>query len=106
MSRAVWISRIPAVTAGMRPKARAAVMLTAANIEGTAKTLAPVDIGNLRSSIQHAPTGDLAAEVTVGAEYAIYVEMGTTRMGAQPYLLPAVEQQTPAFQAAMRGIFQ
>jgi HK97 gp10 family phage protein len=89
----------------MRPKARMAVLKTAADIEATAKTAAPVDTGNLRSSIQHRPTGDLSAEVTVGAEYAMYVEFGTSKMGAQPYLLPAVEHAAPVFQSAIRSLF-
>lgn len=101
-----WTSRIPAIAAGMRPQARALVMATAANIEATAKTLAPVDTGNLRSSIQHQPKGDLAAEVTVGAEHGIYVEMGTTKMAAQPYLVPAVESQAGAFRAGLRSLLR
>ena len=34
-------------------------------------------------------TGDVAYVVGVGAEYGAYVEFGTSKMEAQPYLFPA-----------------
>jgi HK97 gp10 family phage protein len=44
------------------------------------------------------PRHELEAIVAVGAHYGIYVELGTDRMGAQPYLLPAVEAVRPKVQ--------
>ena len=89
--------------------AKAAVKKTAKDIEGTAKTLAPVDTGFLRGGIK---TSDLRsvsqdspeAEVRASAEYAIYQEMGTSRMAPQPFMGPAADQHTPAFEAAMAEI--
>ena len=57
--------------------------------EGYAKKLCPVDTGNLRNSISHA-VSDNVAYIGTNVEYAAYVEMGTTRTRAQPYLKPAV----------------
>lgn len=51
-----------------------------------------------------APQDDLTAIVAVGAEYGIYVEMGTSRQAAQPYLGPAAEGQRQAFEQAMRKV--
>jgi len=59
--------------------------------EGYAKMLCPVDTGRLRNSITH--TVDVAeqkAYVGTNVEYAAYVEMGTSKTKAQPYLQPAV----------------
>lgn len=59
--------------------------------EGYAKMLCPVDTGRLRNSITH--TVDVAerkAIIGTNVEYAAYVEMGTSRTKAQPYLQPAV----------------
>lgn len=57
--------------------------------EGYAKRLCPVDTGNLRNSITHTQSGD-AEYIGTNVEYGPYVEMGTTRTRAQPYLKPAV----------------
>lgn len=58
--------------------------------EGYAKMLCPVDTGNLRNSITHT-TEDDAAIIATNVEYASYVEMGTSRQAAQPYMRPAIE---------------
>jgi len=42
--------------------------------------------------------------VDVFAEYAGYVEFGTSRQRAQPYLTPAAEAVRPGFEAAMTQI--
>lgn len=53
------------------------VRVAALNIEADAKRRAPVDTGFLRNSIHAEPTGELSAEIAVGAEYAAAVEFGT-----------------------------
>lgn len=82
------------------------VQKVAHDIEGGAKQRAPVDTGHLRNSIQAQRTGDAEAEVTVGAEYAGYVEYGTRHMAAQPYLTPAAEEQREPFEQAMRQLVE
>lgn len=64
--------------------------------EGYAKRLAPVDTGRLRNSITHEVSGD-TVYIGSNVEYAPYVEMGTTRTRAQPYLQPAVQNNTSAY---------
>ena len=59
--------------------------------ESYAKGLCPVDTGNLRNSISHAPGGKNTMYVGTNVEYAPYVELGTRRAKAQPYLRPAAE---------------
>lgn len=93
-----------------------AVAETAAEVEGAAKAAAPVDTGFLKSSIyadselgndygqgaSNPPPGasllpperhekDTQAIVGAAASYGIYVEYGTAKASAQPYLTPAVE---------------
>ena len=50
------------------------------------------------------PPDGTAAYVAVGANYGIYVELGTTRRAAKPYFYPAVEAVRPSFDAAMSAI--
>lgn len=82
---------------------------TATAINRDAKILAPVDTGNLRSSLGVTLTGDgragtMRAEISPTASYAVHVEYGTSRMAAQPFLWPATERHVPAWMAALEQI--
>jgi HK97 gp10 family phage protein len=68
------------------------IEMAAMNIEAEAKQLAPVDTGNLRASIGASSEGPLSWVVRASAHYAVYVEMGTRYMAAQPFMRPAVER--------------
>jgi HK97 gp10 family phage protein len=50
-----------------------------------------VQTGTLRSSIQSRKTAADEAQVAPSAEYAAFVEYGTSRAGAFPYMAPAYE---------------
>lgn len=68
------------------------------------RSLAPVDTGFLRASIHgHSESTAVHAsgEVTASAEYAVYVENGTSRMSPQPFMRPAQEAVTPGWLAAI-----
>lgn len=73
---------------------------TALRVEGAAKRNAPWKTGNLRASIA-ATGGGLRWRVTAAAEYALYVELGTRRMSAQPYLVPALRAEWPNLMTAL-----
>ena len=60
-------------------------------VEGRAAKNAPVDTGRLRNSITHETEQDYAI-IGTNVEYAPFQELGTSRMEAQPYLRPAVDQ--------------
>ena len=60
--------------------------------------LCPVDTGELISSIDGFTDGE-SVEVYADADYAQYVEYGTSKMEAQPYFRPAL---TSAFERAKR----
>lgn len=58
--------------------------------EGYAAMKCPVDTGNLRASITHeVDAGGNAVYIGTNVEYAPYVELGTARQKAQPFLRPA-----------------
>lgn len=98
------VSRIPAIAAGCEPKARAAVIKTIADVKSNAMANAAVDTGNMRSSITGQTTRALGGDITAGAEYSVYVEYGTSKMAAQPFMTPAAEAAFPGFVAAMKSI--
>lgn len=66
----------------------------ALQVDRAAKRNCPVDTGRLRSSITNEIGTDaqgLVATIGTNVEYAPYVELGTSKMAAQPFLLPALE---------------
>lgn len=66
----------------------------ALQVDRAAKQGCPVDTGRLRSSITNEIGQDgegLLAVIGTDVEYAPYVELGTSKMAAQPFLLPALE---------------
>lgn len=53
----------------------------AAKVEARAKTVAPVDTGNLKNSIHFWKPQEGVRRIGDGVEYGIYQELGTSRMG-------------------------
>lgn len=66
---------------------------------------APVDTGYLANSIE-GKVNNAGGQVTSGAEYWAYVEYGTYKMAAQPFVTPAVEAVEPQFVEAMRRMME
>lgn len=63
-----------------------------------------VDTGLMKNSIDVEMVTPTMAEIGPHTEYAIYVEYGTRKMAAIPFMTPAAEQVRPAFIAAMRQL--
>lgn len=55
----------------------------------SAKGACPVDTGALQSSITSSSSAS-SASVSAGTSYAAFVEFGTCKMAAQPYLVPSL----------------
>jgi len=76
-------------------RAMIAIGLTA---ESYAKQDCPVDTGRLRNSITHAvESKEQAVYIGTNVEYAAYVELGTSRQTAQPYLKPAASEHSSEY---------
>ena len=72
-------------------------------VEREAKKGCPVDTARLRSSITssvfHEGLFKQVGKVGTDVEYASYVEFGTSRMSAQPFLFPALRMFSPFWPA-------
>ena len=81
------------------PKAIARALETIGLVaEGHAQGLCPVDTGRLRNSITHAIDGDeQAVYIGTNVEYAPYVELGTSKQDAQPFLTPAAQNHSDEY---------
>lgn len=86
--------KIPDVTEQVVRKA-------AFDIEAYAKTVVPVDTGKLKNSITSEFPAVHSAIIAPHTEYAAFVEFGTRRMRARPYMRPAAERVAPSFIAAL-----
>lgn len=80
--------------------------LSSLRIERGAKTGAPVDTGALKNTIFSAQAGSLTYKVTAPQHYAIYVEKGTRKMRAQPFLKPAIDAERPKLISNLRKIYR
>lgn len=74
-----------------RRKGKTGKMIQIAGIltEGEAKQNCPVDTGYLKSSIAYHKIDTLSCTVGTPVKYAPYVEFGTSKMSAHPFLFPA-----------------
>lgn len=66
--------------------------------ESFAKKKCPVDTGNLRNSISNkVEMSEKSAYIGTNVEYAPYVELGTRKMAAQPFLTPAATDHSGVY---------
>ncbi|MDX2667393.1 HK97-gp10 family putative phage morphogenesis protein [Streptomyces stelliscabiei] len=102
------IGRVPEA---MREARTETLQEWAGNVKGTAADKAPRDQGGLWQAVDERVNAHFGrAEVGVWdadqLEYALYVEKGTSKMNAQPYLVPAFNehrrQVTRTYRAAFR----
>jgi len=73
--------------------------------ERNAKKICPVRTGRLRNSISHSQ-GAGVAYIGTNVEYAPYVELGTSRQKAKPFLRPAAENHVAEYKAIFKRYLQ
>jgi HK97 gp10 family phage protein len=84
--------RLDQIIANLDGKASEIVRTTAFEVEQKAKMLAPVKTGALKGSLKaEEHGGPLSWWVHDGMEYGLFNELGTSRMAAHPFMVPAVE---------------
>jgi HK97 gp10 family phage protein len=97
VTAAFKLASVRMTTATQRGLDRAALL-----VQKDAKQAAPVLTGRLRASIAiRAGDTPLSREIYSDVEYAIYVEMGTLRMRAQPFIYPSLNKN---FQACLNAL--
>lgn len=100
MDSAAFMASLISAVAALEVATTAQLWTLALRIQNTARSLAPVDTGRLRSSIQ-ASKGDGYVEIGTNVEYAVFVEFGTRFQPAQPFLRPAIAIGVADFPAMM-----
>jgi HK97 gp10 family phage protein len=119
-------SRLNRILANLDGNTQEAVRVTAFAIERKAKPKTRLDTGALRSSIYTRvgrrptplpvvegnpervelpePENEQTAHVGPSVDYAIWNELGTERMAAQPFLGPAVNEAADELERNMRSV--
>ena len=104
MTITVDFNYIPAIIASVEAKSRSAPKKVADKVANTARRLVPKDTWNLHDSIiTESVRYGKQADVLVLANYAAFVEYGTYKMAAQPYLAPAFEQHAEELGVEIMG---
>ena len=95
----VVVDNTKLIQAAIRDGIKDAITKACFDVEAEAKNTVPVDTGNLKNSIQADLDNieSLEGEVGTGVEYAAYIEYGTSKMPARPYLTPAAEKVAGSF---------
>lgn len=100
------LKRVNRLPKAMRDKGGRALQVALINTQRGAKRRTPVDTGRLRSSIrfevdsQQALVGIVFSDV----EYAPFIEFGTVKTPAQPFLFPAWLEQEKIFRDRLARI--
>jgi hypothetical protein len=97
----------PADLAALMPKLTMAVGKVGADVQAGAMARSRVDTGAMRSGWQCVieKGGDsVYATISNGVLYTVHNEYGTWKMAAQPMAIPSLDENTPAFVAAVEAI--
>lgn len=103
-TRVIVKSRIPQYSAAVRVALAKAVQDTAYEIEARAKMNAPVDTGFLKNSIFSKQIAAYRWSIGPSASYGIWQELGTHKMAAHPFLLPALRASEAGFIDRIRRV--
>ena len=101
ISVSVDTSKLDAIIAKLPGNRDKIVKAAAFHILGEARKRAPVATGALRDNSE-VTDGDGYKNVEFHQEYAAYVELGTHKMAAQPFLTPAVEAEAKLLEKRLK----
>ena len=99
--------KLDEMIARARPKVTSLLLTYGWGCAVEASANAPVDTGALRRSIleqSHLET-EFEYDIQDGVPYGFYQELGTSKMAAHPFLIPAVEVWWPKFLGACGYVF-
>lgn len=83
-----------------------ALMKCGAIVENYAKQDAPVDTGRLRNSISHEMENNDTVDIGTDVEYAIYQEIGTSRVKEKRFLTNGVRNHISEYKAIIEEEFR
>jgi HK97 gp10 family phage protein len=98
-------NNFPAASAAIHAAVVTQVAVSTYDVEARSKQLAPVLTGTLRRSIHSVfEQGGLRGICGPSVVYGFFVEFGTRRRAARPYMRPAAEYVLPRFVEQLRRL--
>lgn len=91
---------------GMQVENYAKIELETPKRHGDGTVRPNIDTGRLVNSITHTTENNDTAVIGTNVEYAAYVELGTSRSSAYPYLKPAVENHASEYSDIVKEMLQ
>ena len=92
----------------LEDKYNKAVEIAARHVEARAKVICVekdiIDTGATMNSINAKESGEMVWRIGPTTEYAPFLEFGTVHMRARPFMIPALEGESPKFTEAIRQI--
>ena len=101
ISVSVDTTKLNAIIAALPGNRDQIIRATAQHVLGEARKRAPVVTGALRDNSE-VTDGEGYKNVEFHQEYAAYVELGTHKMTARPYLTPAVEAEAKLLEKRLK----
>lgn len=101
-----YIRRVQGKAKQARRAVSAELQRSALRVERKAKMKAAVDTGFMRNGIFVSRLGMLRYKVTSPAGYSVYVELGTRKMKAQPFLGPAMKEESEVLFKNLHKMFR
>ena len=101
ISVSVDTSKLDAIIAKLPGNRDKIIKAAAFHVLGEARKRAPVATGALRDNSE-VTDGDGYKNIEFHQEYAAYVELGTHKMAAQPFLTPAVEAEAKLLEKRLK----
>lgn len=100
----LFIKSVENESAAIKAEISRATQEAGLRMEKEAVSRVPVDTGYLKRSIRCSKVERLTVSIDVFASYAKWVEEGTRRQQAQPYLKPALKQEGPRYFKIVKAI--
>ena len=98
--------KLDALIATVPAQLEALLEIAARNIELKAKDRVPVDTGATKNSIIVTKPRNFQRRIGPSTKYAPYLEFGTHRMPARPFLVPALKSEEPKLQSAVAAMIR
>lgn len=100
-------AKLDGIVSNLKPGASRIINKYGIEMAGRASRNAPVDTGALRQTLNdESHMSDAVFVIQDGVEYGVFHELGTSKMAARPFVVPAIESLASAFVSAFAVLFK